>query len=872
MKLQTHILLASLALLAAAPSHGDSAALIAQARGLADTDPQGAIALYREAEALPGAGTKDQIQARSAIALLQRDALDDTEAALATLDVIIAMKDASVADRLSARNRKAQFMMRLRTRPLALEMRSIWADIGRDAELSLQQRLTGWLAAARNATDSSVFADLDEARAHLDGARTLEGLNDNQRAEILRQAVATELKAGDYRAANAFAQQLLGLPEASSTHKAAAHYELAGIHLIQGEEEAADREVRKGLALPDLAPAQRAAVQADVGKLNARMFRHAAAREAYAEAARLDPRQAVRYETAMAATWIADRQYDEAVRMHLDGGRHAEAAAVRQTEGDFVAATNICLAAIGDPELPEPERWNAMARFFNICDSANFFEAAREMLGQAREMIENTPSRHTALMPLLATTMRRAAYPCAADIAGLLCKTPSLSAQNHWLARLYRVNALAGLGDLPGVARSADEFAQDTRLAPWQRLFFSYVQTLLSGTEKPKEIRALLAAVETAYGGDDISPSQKQDALLRAGRTAMIVHRFATAKAVAAYYDGLFVPEPVKTYTVSFMSDAPRSIDSFIAAGFLQDSKRRGVFDRKFGGNLELVAATDAATGDRGDISLAAVTTGGDTETYFYAVCDADGIHIFFDARDDQAAEVAAGLLRGGSFEGYIAAGENDPHTCFLVNLQTGIVSFWNAAYANEFHRPIKADRSGFRHEFRHTADSHLLYFFFGWENFFDKVPGDSDQWLFETARWARGGRVTWNGLKTVHGRSSFGRWRFAMTDADRLAIKRRLVTLAWSRYRDEKNPRTGGMIDFYGDADYSDPAFQAAAVAPLIEKLDAYGARVSATMTDTEVATLFAEAVPHWMNIRYRLGDLRRSYLEQKLAGPPAP
>jgi len=39
-----------------------------------------------------------------------------------------------------------------------------------------------------------------------------------------------------------------------------------------------------------------------------------------------------------------------------------------------------------------------------------------------------------------------------------------------------------------------------------------------------------------------------------------------------------------------------------------------------------------------------------------------------------------------------------------------------------------------------------------------------------------------------------------------------------------------------------------------------------AAQVEHLDAGALFAEAVPLWMNIRYRLGDLRRAYLERKL------
>ncbi len=39
-----------------------------------------------------------------------------------------------------------------------------------------------------------------------------------------------------------------------------------------------------------------------------------------------------------------------------------------------------------------------------------------------------------------------------------------------------------------------------------------------------------------------------------------------------------------------------------------------------------------------------------------------------------------------------------------------------------------------------------------------------------------------------------------------------------------------------------------------------------AAQVEHLDAGALFAEAVPLWMNTRYRIGDLRRAYLERKL------
>jgi hypothetical protein len=858
--------LASLLLVAACAAAGAPADRLKEARDLAAAgDAAGAAARFREIAALPDADAKTKAQALYALAAQSLNALDRFDEALAAYDAIAALEGLPAVDKLAARNRKASTLMRIRTRERVIEMRTIWADIGRDESLTPAQRIKGWIAVANNAAGSSVYANRDEARDALEQALDIEGLTDRDRAEVFAQHIRYALKYKDLAAAADYAKRIIDSEGATVAQKLDATCQLAGVQLKQGDEAAADATVRGALKMPKLADGERAAAFFNIGQIQARLYRHEAARTAFAEAARLAPALKVKAENAMADAWMAEGAYDQAFKLYRESGRVAEAASVLQAQGDREGALRVCREAIGNADLHERDHWAALSRFIYICNAGNLFEEARGLLPEYQALAGDASIRARQLMDLLRNAMTRTVYPFAAEAAEVLVRNGGLSREERFLASLYRVNALAGLGEAAQAAASADTFAQDERLDPLHRFTFALMQALLTAPDKAADTQATIEAVETAFARDELPIEKRQEALLRAGRTAMIARRFTTARAVGAFYESRFVPEPVKTYTVGFLSQAPASIDGFLASSLLRDDARRARLDRKFGGNLELVAATDASTGDRGDIRVTAGATG-DTETGFYVVCDDEGIHIFFDARDDQAPEVEAGLLRGGSFEGYLAAGERAPHTCFLVNLQTGKVTLWNSAYATDQHTPVTTDGPGFRGEFRHMRDAHLLYLFFGWELFHDKLPGADDVWLFETARWARGGRVTWNGLKTVHGRSSFGHLRFALSDADRLAIKRKLIYKAHARYTAEKNPRTGGLADFYADQDYADPAFYAEVAEPFIARLDAYGKRITATLGAEEVETLFAEAVPRWMNVRYRISDLRRDYLERKL------
>lgn len=856
-------LLASLLLTASAAPIDD---LMAEAKTLADGhDAAAAVARYRAAAALPGADAKARAKALYAVADLALGKLERLDDALAAYDAIAALEDLSADEKLAARNRKAQTLMRFRTRERAIQMRQVWRDIGRDESLTPAQRVKGWIAVANNAAESSVYANMDEARQALDAALAIAGLGGPERADVLAQTIRFWIKAKDLAAAADTARRLLAIEGITATQRIEAAAQLAGIQFMLGDEAAADATARHVLALPGLADAEKGLGHYHLGLLSARMHRFASAREAFAETIRLAPALVAKAQTGLADAWAAEGEFGKAADVYRGAGRPADAAGMMHRQGARDAALALLRETIADGTLHERDRWAALARFMDICNAANRFEDARGLLAEYQVGVGDSGYRARPLMNLLQNAMTRTVYPFAAEAADALGQTGGLGRDERFLVGLYGVNARAGLGEVAQAVDRAGRHAQDERLAPRQRLTFALIHALLGIPDEAEAARAAVAGVEKGWTDETITPEARLDALLRAGRTAMIARRFVVARAVGEIHEARFVPEPVKTYTVGFQAQAPASIDGFLASPLLRDAERRARLDRKFGGNLELVAATDASTGDRGDISIVEGAKG-DTETGFYAVCDADGIHLFFEALDDQTPAVEAGLLRGGSFEGYIAAGERAPHACFLVNLQTGKVTFWNSAYATDQHTPITAESAGFRSEFRHTDRAHLLYLFFDWSFFHDKVPGADDDWLFEVGRWARGGRVTWNGLKTVHGRSSFGRWRFALADADRLAVKRKLVFKALARYTAEKNPRVGGLVDFYTDQDYSDPVFHETVLAPYLARLDAYAQRVAADLAADEIEALFTEAVPHWMNVRYRVGDLRRDYLERKL------
>ena len=125
---------------------------------------------------------------------------------------------------------------------------------------------------------------------------------------------------------------------------------------------------------------------------------------------------------------------------------------------------------------------------------------------------------------------------------------------------------------------------------------------------------------------------------------------------------------------------------------------------------------------------------------------------------------------------------------------------------------------------------------------------------------WGRKGSCSWNGLRTIHGRSSWGRLAFALTDAERRRILRPVLAAARRSYEAEKGPT--GACGIWRNAEVGDPAFHESVLAPLVEKLDAAAARVSADMDDATVDELAATALPAWHDFKFEVQRLRADYL----------
>ena len=149
--------------------------------------------------------------------------------------------------------------------------------------------------------------------------------------------------------------------------------------------------------------------------------------------------------------------------------------------------------------------------------------------------------------------------------------------------------------------------------------------------------------------------------------------------------------------------------------------------DRAYGGSMDFLE-TDVTTGSRGGAGARSAAAGKDEAEKLGAslgvLCDEFGIHFRLEYNDPRARDIEARLLGGGSYEIYLAPGENLAHTCLLLDVQTGRLSFANLTYDGPEFTCLKTDRPDlYRLEHRFFDDRVVSYVFLSWNAYGYAIP-----------------------------------------------------------------------------------------------------------------------------------------------------
>ena len=373
-----------------------------------------------------------------------------------------------------------------------------------------------------------------------------------------------------------------------------------------------------------------------------------------------------------------------------------------------------------------------------------------------------------------------------------------------------------------------------------------------------EDVAARLAAADRRFGSD-LEPKKRKESLEKLGSFAMCANQEELVRGVAAFLETVFTPKPDKTYVVRFSPKRILGLGGWdAAAAVVKPGTER--LDRAYGGDTTCLW-TDVATA-RGSVGAAA-EKGYARVPEWQAMADAWGLHIRLEVFDEQAKDIALGFAAAGSLEAYLAPGENTPYHAMLHSFEPGGLQIYNGVYSEPDHREIDAtDQANCREEVLVSEDSVVLYLAFSWANYATRLPTAEARWDFEPMFWGRKANCSWNGLKTIHGRSSWGHLTFALTETDRRQILRPLLARARKDYEAMKRPT--GLLGRWQNEEVGDPVFYANVLKPLVENLDKASARVTAEMDNETIDTLAQTALPAWHNLTFEIQRLRAEYLQR--------
>ena len=395
--------------------------------------------------------------------------------------------------------------------------------------------------------------------------------------------------------------------------------------------------------------------------------------------------------------------------------------------------------------------------------------------------------------------------------------------------------------------------------------FLKMAKRVLVIRDQGAGIRERAVAEADREFGKGLEAKTRKERLERLGSFAMCANDETLVRGIAAYLKTAFPSKPDKTYVVKFSPFRILGPGNWSAvAADVRPGKE--FLDRGYGGDAS-VLDTDVATG-RGTVNADSQKHYG-RDPAWEAMADEWGIHFRLVVFDEMAAEIAAGLKSAGTLEGYLAPGANTPYLCLLHTFAPGGLSIYNSGYDQRDFRGFDAkDRANCREDVWYGKDTLVVYWAFSWAKFATCVPTSDSVWEFEPVLWGRKENRSWNGLKTIHGRSSWGRLRFDIPDAGRRQIIRALLFRARRDYEAEKTcyGAQDGVLAHWQNEEVGDPAFYESVLKPVVERLDAAAAKVAFEMDDATVDELERAALPSWYNFKFDVQRLRADYLRKGL------
>ena len=666
-----------------------------------------------------------------------------------------------------------------------------------------------------------------------------EGTSQPARLAAARYLAIRHVNAGDYAAAEACYDAFLATPKLVPAFYAAGWNEKAQLKVLRQDRAGALATLERGFA----------AIPASAGwRKDAERF----------------------FQDYMAEVHVTFYDPQAAYDLYVKAGRRGDALRLydKGLLGDAAQAAALCKAMLTDEKAPFGERLAGWTWLYNR--ESEFADAHPPL--RPGDTLRNTNSVIGALAfkltrgqiyHLEGSTSPIAYFGDRAQVirtwTAYLTLLKTTGAQPEFGPAEAAVVSFAGVGDKAGAVAAAKAGLANEKLKPEERYELALMAETLTRTGSADEIAAALGKVEPKVAGE-LDAKLRLKHFDRVGSAAMMTLDESLARGFAQYRAKVG-PEPAKkSYVVKF-SDRP--VAGAADWTNLPFKPEESAFDRKYGGGGAAFLVTDVSTGDRG-VGIGSDTSGKADPPEMRILCDAQGLHFRFDIPESEMAKVAAGEVPAGSFESYIAPGDNTPYTCFMFNLAQKSLSFYGTTYDCPGHRRMNLEDQGLaKCDSSFRQGKTVGYCFFSWRNWAENAPKNGDEWDFEPLFWSRQGNSAWNGTESIHGRSTWGRLVFDLPDAGRAAILRNLLYAAKQHYVNacKTTPGKIGACKFWDDPAIGDPAFAEAVVKPLEERLNVGLEKVGSQMADADVVRLAETYLSDWWNIEFLVQKARAAW-----------
>ncbi len=360
----------------------------------------------------------------------------------------------------------------------------------------------------------------------------------------------------------------------------------------------------------------------------------------------------------------------------------------------------------------------------------------------------------------------------------------------------------------------------------------------------------------------NLTDAQRLSALRKTSRELFNMRRYDDCRAIfAEITEKMYAPDITRIHTATYLADAPQSAGAFAARPDLYGDW--DAMETRFTPYGDCYGESASVDEKRHLRSADQPLCNPDYRTGVRVIFDDAAVHVFIRCDDPAMDEVRLGQRDAGGLEMCFRAGDREkPYYSIFINNMPRTED----PHAVDWAMPGPGYRRNvdvFQKDAALTPDGVVAHLRIPWLDFYDSLPVDGNQWAIGIIRSGKGGTQSIGGV--VHEISRGMRIKFNFSRDQLLALKRRVALMAFNRYNAVRR-NEGAFIKSWNDKLLGDPAFYAAEVAPLLEKLDQAGKDLLAPCPDKAVEKYFKDFTPLWANIDFEIAARRTRYLNDRL------